>query len=810
MDRIDRKLLKRNSDGKVECRPAKRIKKSESAEDDLNVQNNPILIIPYTWKIEEVIADELHVAKYVVNDVIELLDQENTIPFIARYRKEKTRNMEVKKLYELKESYENLTVVKKKIQKLGQTIKTAGKLTSDVINTLSNIKTLDEYVELAAPFKPADKRSLAERARQLGLEYSALKILESKHCDLQTCIKPGTKGLSNLTDVNVGIQRIIADVISKDLVLVQQINDYLQQSDVRIESNKSKAATKKEIDETSETFNRAVHHINPNLKFENYYKFNMPVRLIKPHQVLAINRAEQAKILTVKVIIPTTVYNRFTSFCENKWVRSQINPDHRKLLETSYNDAWSRLLEPQFCRKIRSQLTKTAEKASIDVFVSNLRQLLLTPPVRGKVVAGIDPGFTHGCKVAVISPTQDILHTTVFYLPYKGKSCSNDKKIRDIMLEYRCTIIGIGNGTASRETESLISKMISRGAFQPLDVKYCIVNESGASTYSITAEAAEEMPNLDENIRSAVSIARRLSDPLAEYVKIQPQHLGVGMYQHDIGGNKLSNALDDVVTECVSFVGVDLNTGSETLLRKVAGLNKTTAKNIVEWRSLNGPFQNREQLKSVKGVGPKSYEQCAGFIRILVHDENKSKPSEKETKQEVKRKKSAVNTSRNYLDMTCIHPESYNIATSFLEYIDEPLENIGHSQLINKVKKFSDCSALQKLADELKCGLPTLQLIYDGLSHPLDYDLRSEFQTPLFRKGLSSFSDLKAGTILTGRVTNVVHFGAFVDVGVGHDGLIHISNMKRTTLHIGDRIEVIVQNIDCERKRLGLMLSRLL
>lgn len=464
-------------------------------------------------------------------------------------------------------------------------------------------------------------------------------------------------------------------------------------------------------------------------------------------------------------------------------------------------------------RQIRSELTGKAEIASVEVFAANLRKLLLTPPVRGKTVLAIDPGFANGCKIGVTNPNGDMLLTTTIY-PFRGNQQHmqiedwskdhNARTLREIVHKYQSELFAVGNGTACRETEAYLGRLIAQKCFEPFNVQYTIINETGASQYSVSPEAKAEFPGLDPNHISALSLARRLQDPLLEYIKVHPMHMGVGMYQHDIPERILHASLDSVMTECVSFVGVDINSASEFVLRKLSGLNKSRAANIVEYRKSKGPFINREQLKSVKGVGPRTFEQCAGFIKILpetlANEVNRTPQGKKRAEKEVV----------NPFDRTLIHPESYEASQKFVDMVGLHPQDIGSNHFIHAIQQFMQSARLEDIARECAASIQTMQLIIEGLAQPLDYDIRAQFEKPLFRQGITSIDDISPGTKLTGSVRNVVHFGAFVDVGLGQDGLVHTSKMGGMRLELGNIVEVTVNNIDKGRGRISLMLHRVL
>ncbi|XP_070577340.1 S1 RNA-binding domain-containing protein 1-like [Ptychodera flava] len=773
------------------------------------------------WDTKSVLAEQEDIDRWVAGNIIQLADDGCTIPFIARYRKEKTNNMDVDKLRQVIHSYDQLKTVQTKATYVIKQIDKAGKMNNLLNETIRSSKSIEELEHVYAPYKTGSKSTLAERARKLGLEEPA-KLILNNPCRLQisSYVQYGKEGLSTSADVNKGIQHIVADIISKDKDTRDKMKAMCNSGKVTIESTQK---TRGKVDNTDMA-----------LKFEQYYNFKAFIKTVKSHQILAINRGENLNILAVKVTIPDAIVLAFKRWCSGKWTPRSSDQFAKTTIETCIEDSYVRLIQPLIVRQIRSELTKKAELSAIDVFSHNLKRLLLTPPVRGKTVLGIDPGFRNGCKLAMTSSTGEILYSGTVYLHGSHRNNFEAQNIRRLLLQHSCETLAIGNGTACRETEAYFSNLIKSGHFRPLNVMYCIVDECGASIYSVSDEAKGELPNMDPNLRSAVSIAKRLQEPLNELVKIEPKHLGVGMYQHDLSTIDLKGALASVVEECVSFVGVDLNVCTESLLRRVAGISEAKAKKIIEWRNQNGPFTNREQLKTVKGLGPKTFEQCAGFVRINpnsigITGQNRSgdetEDSEASTGRGKKRKarstkggskskkaKASTPTEVNPLDMTCIHPESYSIAEQFLEKVRATADEIGQARMKNVIERTLQQIDHTALAEELEVGVPTLQLIIDGLKQPTDYDIRAEYEKPLFRQSVMSVEDLQVGTLLTGRVCNLTNFGAFVDVGVGKNGLIHTSAMPTHRLKNGqplgpgDKVRVRVSNLDINKGRIGLEL----
>ncbi|KAM5292062.1 S1 RNA-binding domain-containing protein 1 [Ctenodactylus gundi] len=785
------------------------------------------------WDVVQVLSERTNIELWVCANIIRLFNDDNTIPFIVRYRKELINNLDADALREIRQTLEELRVVAKRVHSTIQKIKKEGKMSECLLTALLNCKTLEELEHVSAPYKTGSKGTKAQRAKQLGLEAAARALLESPGTlRLQAYVRPQVQGLSALQDVETGVQHILADMIAKDKDTLDFIRKLCQNRYVCIQSSLAKVSSKK-INEKDVD------------KFQLYQNFSCNIRNIQHHQILAINRGENLKILTVKVNIPDGVKNEFSRWCiQNRWrPRGFARPELMKILHNSLDDSFKRLIYPLLCREFRAKLTSDAEKESVMMFGRNLRQLLLTSPVPGRTLMGVDPGYKHGCKLAIISPTSQILHTDVVYL-HCGQGFREAEKIKKLLLNFNCSTVVIGNGTACRETEAYFADLIMKNYFAPLDVVYCIVSEAGASIYSVSPEANKEMPGLDPNLRSAVSIARRVQDPLAELVKIEPKHIGVGMYQHDVSQTLLKATLDSVVEECVSFVGVDVNICSEVLLRHIAGLNANRAKNIIEWREQNGPFVNREQLKKVKGLGPKSFQQCAGFIRVnqdyvRTFCSQQAEPSgydqgvavtslagvettaEKQGKKRSRATVVAAPPKPNPLDQTCIHPESYDTAMRFLSLIGGTLYEIGKPEIQQKINSCLAKEGLEKAAERLQTTVPTLQIIVDGLSQPESFDFRTDFDQPDFKRSIVCLEDLQVGTVLTGRVENATLFGIFVDIGVGRSGLIPIRNVteaklsktkKRRSLGLGpgERVEVRVLSIDIPRSRITLDLLRVL
>ncbi|RXN28296.1 S1 RNA-binding domain-containing 1 [Labeo rohita] len=862
---------KQKTTNAAQGRPIK-LRSGNSCVEDLQMNWDPI----------QVLAVKTGVEQWVCANIVQLFQEENTIPFMVRYRKELINHMDADAVRDVQLTLEELRSVAKKTKSVAQTLKKEGVLTSQLEMALKNCTTADEIDHVYAPYKKGSKLSKARRAKELGLEPVAQALLQAPQTlDLHSSIKPSTKGLSTLDEVATGVQEILADMIAKDKETLTYVQSLCDRCAVTIHSAVSKTALKEQQPQEGNQKSKPKDIA----KFSLYTDFTCDVHRIQHHQTLAINRGENLKILTVKVNIPDWVKN---DFC--RWWRPQgfARPELMTILKNAAEDSFKRFILPFLSRGYRTKLTTSAEKESIAMFVRNLRQRLLMCPVRGKVIMGVDPGFHHGCKIAVLSPTSQILHTDVVYLHGHAKH-KEAEKLRHLMFKHSCQTIVIGNGKACRETEAFFTDLIKRHFFKPLDVSYCITDEAGASIYSVSPEAVKEMPDMDPNLRSAVSIGRRVQDPLAELVKIDPKHIGIGTYQgyhtakpcqssavsrssycergaqsaarvrlktdgklnvgfrrawsfsgpvgdvglipnHDVSQSLLRAALDGVVQECVSFVGVDINICSETLMRHIAGLNAGRARSIMEWKEKNGPFLNREQLKLVKGLGPKSFQQCAGFIRInpetvrsVSSGGNEGLEVPLKQTAEKKKVKGSGSTSNQYnpLDQTCIHPESYSIASRFLSQIGGSLDQMGSTALRQSIECSVKSSGLDVLAKSLDTTPETLQLIVDGLTQPPGFDIRQDFEQADFKREIVSMNDLHNGMVLTGRVTNTALFGAFVDIGVGRSGLIPnrfitpdklpIDQRRRSlALGPGERVEVRVMNVDLQRNRITLDLIRVL
>ncbi len=714
------------------------------------------------------IAEELNIKRNQVKTVLSLFEEGATVPFIARYRKEKTGGLDEEQLRTIEERFNYLNLLETRKNTVLKSIEEQGKLTDELKNKILSATKLREVEDLYLPFKPK-RKTRGSVARSRGLQPLADFILNTPdfkgnfQAKLSEFVN-SRKGINTTDEALQGALDIIAEMISLSAEARQITRETLFEKGVLI-SKKKKSAN---LENTGKRKNN----------YEIYFDFKIALSGIKPHQILAINRGEREGFLTVSFDFPkeyliNKIYATFFGAGASAF---------EKLLKNCAKDSFERLLYPSLEREIRNSLTEKADLHAIDVFAKNLRQLLLQPPIRGKKIMGIDPGFVSGSKVAVIDETGKYLEgVTVYPHPPQNNSRQAKKKILDLINKYSIEIIAIGNGTASRETVLLITELIKENN---LACRYLVVSEAGASVYSASELAREEFPELDASMRGNISIARRVLDPLAELVKIDPKSIGVGLYQHDVNQKLLRKKLDDVVISCVNYVGVDLNTASAPLLSYVSGLNKRLANAIVKYRDENGAFLNRSQLTNVPGIGDKVFEQAAGFLKIP--------------------------DGNNPLDNTFIHPESYVATEKLLKLSSVLPEEINTEG--NKVKEFVNNNGLEKTAEMLGIGIPTLTDIIENLLKP-GRDPREELPQPILRNDVLRIEDLKKGMLLKGTVRNIVDFGAFVDVGVKEDGLIHISQLgdkfikhPLEILSVGDIVAVEILETDVERGRISLKL----
>ena len=707
----------------------------------------------------QTLAQQFNIKEEYAKNIISLLDDGNTIPFIARYRKEMHGSMDDQLIREFSEKLEYLRGLDKRREEIRSLIDAQEKLTDEISALLDKASTLSELEDIYRPYRPK-RKTRASVAKEKGLEPLALEIIKQK-----TSFNPNTdaekyideeKGVATAQEAIQGAMDIIAEQVSDSAEIRKRVRNLTTVNGVIVST-----ATDSEKESV----------------YTTYYDFKEPVKKIAGHRLLAINRGEKEGFLKVSVESdsekPLNIIYRLLD--------KETNPFCSDIIREACTDAYNRLIFPSIEREIRNDLTETASENAMKVFAVNLKQLLMQPPVKGKTVLGLDPGYRTGCKVAVVDDTGKVLDTAVIYPTHSDKKIEESKqKLLQLIKKYHVDIISIGNGTASKETEMFTADTIKEADHT---VYYMVVSEAGASVYSASKLAATELPELDLTLRSAVSIARRLQDPLAELVKIEPKAIGVGQYQHDMPQKRLGETLDGVVEDCVNSVGADLNTASPALLLRVSGLNSTVCKNIVAYREENGAFSSRAELKKVPKLGPKAFEQCAGFLRVP--------------------------ESKNPLDNTGVHPESYKSAKellNLLDYSDKEIKLGKFPDLQSRVKSYGTKS----LAEKLEIGLPTLDDIVKELSKP-GRDPRDEMPAPMLRSDILDIKDLKEGMELKGTVRNVIDFGAFVDIGVHQDGLVHISQIcdkyikhPGEVLKVGDVVNVKILSVDPDKNRISL------
>lgn len=709
--------------------------------------------------INHIIANELSVKLWQVDAAIKLIDEGNTIPFIARYRKPVTGELNDEQLRTLDERLKYLRNLEEKKKTVVDSITEQGKMTDEIMSKIAMAETIVAVDDIYRPFRPK-RKTRATEAKAKGLEPLAdIFLKQEKNKDPEEEAKAFVneeKGVANVAEAIQGAKDIIAEIVSDNDEFRKAIRNTVVKHGLIVSNTK-----------------------NPEEKtpYENYYDYSEGVNKIPGHRILAINRGEKEKVLNVKIEMPE---ENIIASLDKVIIKgeSQFKP----LLKEAIEDGFKRLIKPAIEREIRSQLTEKAEDGAITVFGQNLKQLLMQPPIAGRNVLGWDPAFRTGCKLAVVDNTGKVLYTTVIFPTAPQNKVAESKKIvLDIIKKYNVSLISLGNGTASRESEAVIVDIIKEC---PTKVEYIIVNEAGASVYSASKLATEEFPNFDVGQRSATSMARRLQDPLAELVKIEPKAIGVGQYQHDMNQKKLDEALSNIVEDCVNNVGVDLNTASAPLLEYVSGISKTIAKNIVEYREENGQFQSRKDLLSVAKLGPKAFEQCAGFMRIR--------------------------EGKEPLDYTSVHPESYSSAKKLLKKYGFSTKDIlgGNIHLTDEIKD------VKEVAEEIGTDPITLRDMIKELEKP-GRDPREEMPKPILKSDVLDFDDLKEGMELKGTVRNVIDFGAFVDIGVHQDGLVHISEMSNKfikhpldVVSVGDVVDVRVLSVDKERKRIQLSMKK--
>ena len=726
-------------------------------------------------KISSTIANELNIRENQVEAAVKLIDEGNTIPFIARYRKEVTGGLSDETLRDLGERLTYLRNLEKRKEEVVKSIEEQGKLTEEISKSIEDAKTLAEVEDIYRPYKPK-KKTRATVAKAKGLEPLANIIMEQKE----------TKPLEEIAKDFVNVDTVESNTPKDKIVanVEEAIGGALDIIAENISDNPKYRKKIKGICYREAVINVKATKPEEKSSYDMYYDFNESVNRLPSHRILAINRGEKEDFLKVKIDKPE---EKILDYIERDTIKghTQFEP----YLKNAIEDSWKRLIEPSIDREIRSDLTEKAEEKAIKVFGKNAKQLLLSAPIKNLTVIGFDPAYRTGCKIAVIDETGKVLETTTIYPTEPQNDVENSAKVLlNLIKKYDVNMFAIGNGTASRESEIFVADVIKRAKEElGKDVHYAIVSEAGASVYSASKLATEEYPDINVSLRGAISIARRLQDPLAELVKIDPKSIGVGQYQHDVDQKKLSESLTGVVEDAVNKVGVDVNTATPSLLQYISGINKTIANNIVKYRDENGKIKERKELLKVPKLGKSAFEQCAGFIRVF--------------------------DGKNPLETTAVHPESYEIAEKLLNKIGHKKEDLTNKNSLKEIKtKLAELN-VQNTAKELNVGEMTLKDIIEELSKP-GRDPRDEMPKPVLRADVLKFEDLREGQILTGTVRNVTDFGAFVDVGVKHDGLVHISEMSNSyvknpsdVVSVGDIVKVKVIGIDQERQKVKLSMK---
>ncbi|MFY8255494.1 RNA-binding transcriptional accessory protein Tex [Clostridium perfringens] len=715
--------------------------------------------------INHILSKELGISLKQVTSVIEMLDEGNTVPFIARYRKERTGGLTDEVLRKFNERLTYLRNLESRKEDVLRIIEEQEKLTPELKLKIEKATTLTEVEDIYRPFK-AKKRTRATMAVEKGLKPLAELILSGEFngdiVEEANKYINEEKGVKNEEEALQGAMDIISEIISDNADYRKWIRNFVQKDGIIQVKGSSEEQT----------------------PYEMYYDYKEPVRIIPSHRILAINRGEKEKILSVKVTCNDDI---IIDYLNKKVLKGNKITD--KYLEESIKDSFKRLIYPSIEREIRSELTSKGEEGAIDIFKANLKALLMQAPIKGKVVMGFDPGFRTGCKVAILDETGKFVeNTTVYPTAPQNRIDETISTLKKLIKKHGVQVISLGNGTASRESEEVIAKMLKEIKEETgKELFYVIVSEAGASVYSASELANKEYPDLDVTVRGAISIGRRLQDPLAELVKIDPKAIGVGQYQHDVTQKKLDESLAGIVEDCVNNVGVDLNIATPSLLSYISGINASIAKNIVDYREENGKFKSRKELLKVKRLGQKAYEQCAGFLRVM--------------------------ESKEALDNTSVHPESYKVAKELIKTLGYTEEDLKNGKLVD-IDERVKAKGISNLAKELEVGEPTLNDIIKEIKKP-GRDPREELPKPIFKSGVIEMKDLKPGMILMGTVRNVSDFGAFVDIGVHQDGLVHKSQMADSfvkhpldIVKVGDVVEVRILDVDLKRKRISLSMKK--
>ncbi|XP_013180706.1 PREDICTED: S1 RNA-binding domain-containing protein 1 [Papilio xuthus] len=747
-----------------------KVLKKKTTDDESCEDTVPAFQINLTnknWDEAKILSFEEKVPQELAERFITLLNEGCTLPFIARYRKNVVDYLKPDRLQELFESYQKVIQFTKKVKSVIETLKKSKKLTPQIEQSILNARNLSELDLLYAPLK-SNSLSLAERARSLGIEPYAVKALNGENIVLHNLCN-GEEELSTADKVESHITHIVADIIYKDSRVLTEMRSLKEQTRFIVQSSQTKSSTKEKKDE-----NKKYDSKSDPETYKIYFDWKCPVQFVKSYQILAVNRGEDEKILSVKIVIPDWFYNRLERYCLTLW-----NSKH--WVKKGLIDAYNRLIKPWLSRQVRSELTAAAQKEAVKTFTANLEKYLLTEPIKNRTIVGLDPGFKAGCKVGIINANGEKLDACTIHPDLRRYNVNDHaaKQLEEIITKHRVDLIGLGNGTACRETETWLKE---HGISENIPV--IIVPEQGASIYSISKEAQKEHPNMDPNLISALSIARRVLDPLGELIKVDPKNLGVGLYQHDIPPKMLETALDATVEKVVSLVGVDINTASQAMLRRISGLNEGRAKKMIAYRQEKGGFSTRAEILKVSGIGKITYQQCAGFLKVL--------------------------TGSEPLDATIIHPESYGIAKLFAKKINVNIKELSRPHFPESVERKTANIDLIATSKDLDTDVSTLELIISAFKQKPYEDNVISFCRPVYSVTIQTTEQIANGTTLTGVVRNVVPFGCFVDCGVGDNGLIHRSNLGgNQTPKLGDRVSVTVIGTP-KPKKLQLKLDKIL
>lgn len=735
------------------------------------------------WNLHERLAEVERIDTVSARNIVELFEDENTIPFICRYRQDKIhRNITPNKLRSIKNSYTTIVELRTRAEHILNDLSKVIQVDDEIRTQILGAKTFKDLEYLNSVYRPSELS-----AKSLGIDTHAYRLLLGQNPEVRLIeiVNNRNPDLDTIEKVRYGLSLVISELFSKHRGVLDELRQLQKVHNIVLKCSEAELATQRPPNEKD---------CLKQSKFETYFKFENDIRMVRPHQILAINRGEKQKVLNVSVILPESFKNAIKSYIYGQFMIGGVKyPLRNEIFDLAFDKCYNEKLATLVTKQVRADLTERGKKDAIECFAKNLKQLLLKPPLKGERILGIDPGFKNGCKLAIVSETSEVLDVGVIFPHYQTNPENEVKwgiKLADFLNKNSCKTIALGDGQACRETELWLTKLFDKGILDQKKICYDIVSEQGTSVYSCSDLAKNEFPKLDAKLISAISIARRLIDPLSEYVKVEPRHLGVGMYQFDINEKLLSKSLNEVVSECVSFVGVDINTASLNVLKYVAGLNHEKAENIIDYRQNNGPFQTRNELLRVKTIGKPTFVQCAGFIRI--------------------EPKSVGGKLKNALDCTWVHPESYTVAIDIITQCNLDTTDIGNPHFISRIKSFVDFNGIDVLSNRFEIPRERLQIVVNSLQRQLLQDYRPDFERKVFKQDIQTLDDLFIGQIVTGEVRNIVSYGAFVNIGVGFNALIHNTKMNGLKLNLGDRVSASVIDLDIGKKRVSLRLDEVI